>query len=116
MFGLWGRGTKKVRIVIYVEDGLFVAQCLEYDVRAQAKTILQVIRFIILALREIRQDSLQRHGQAFANIDPAPERFHEMWENKTAIIYPQSSTPKESIVPKVKDLSMDWAFAESHAG
>jgi hypothetical protein len=116
VFRLCGRSTTKIRTVIYVEEGLFVAQCLEYDVRAQAKTLPLVIRYIILALMEIRQDSLHRHGRPFANIDPAPQQFFEMWEHKTALMYPQGNMPTESIDTRAKELSMDWALAESHAG
>ena len=46
-----GRPTTQIRTVIYVEEGLFALNAWKYDVRAQA-----VIRYIILALMEIRQD------------------------------------------------------------
>lgn len=105
------RVEKRLRIVIYQEQAFFVAQCLEYDVRVQAKTIQEVINYIYLALLETKHDSLQRHGEAFAHIDPAPEQFHEMWKHRAATIRPRRNAPKEKLVPTTNDLPVALALA-----
>lgn len=76
----WSR--KKLRVLIYYEDGWFVAQGLEYDICAQGKTIHDAIRHLSFALIEIQQDGLHRY-------DPAPQRFHKMWEEVPADITPR---------------------------
>ena len=80
---------KKVRVVLYQESGWWVAQCLEYDIRAQAKTISLVWDYITIAVEETRLDSKKRHGKAFAHIGPAPEYFEKMWKERAAALRPR---------------------------
>ena len=107
------RVGKKLRVLIYQEEGYFVAQCLDYDVRVQAKTFTDVIRYFIFALNETYQDSLKQHGQAFAHINPAPDKFHEMWKNRIAALHLRSTTPRpeELAVSQEPALPLDLALA-----
>lgn len=86
---------KKIRILLYQEAGWCIAQCLEYDIRAQAKTIPQVLDYIGMAMEETRLDSLKRHGKPFAHIGPAPEIFEQMWKNRKARLQPLSKSKKQ---------------------
>ena len=84
-----------LHVVIYSEHERFVAQCLEYDVCAQGKTIREAITFLHLALLATIEDSLKRHGQAFAYIDPAPPQFHKMWDDGIADMHPRPHAKKQ---------------------
>lgn len=68
--------TESLRIVIFKEDGLYIAQCLDYDICAQAETITDLQsnmdHLIELELGEMKESNQE--------LDPAPERFHNMWE------------------------------------
>ena len=102
MFSAWWshwRSRKTLRVVIYNEQNRFVAQCLEYDVCAQGKSIPDAIKHIHLALLEIRDDSLRRHGRAFAHIDQAPPQFHKMWQDGIADMQPRPHAKAEFLVP-----------------
>ena len=71
----------ELRVIIYRDGDIWVAQCLEFDIGAQApdRETLQV-RLSAIINAEIRE-SVQHHGEPFAGIDPAPDYFREMWEN-----------------------------------
>jgi len=69
---------KTLRIVIYAEDGLLVAQCLEYDICTQAKDrngLLERMNDLI----GVEMEEMERTGQ---NIPPAPKPFHDLWNQK----------------------------------
>ena len=98
ILGIFGFVKKELRVVIYMEQDRFVAQCLEYDVCAQGKTIGDAIKFIHLALLETRADSLKRHGQAFACVDPAPQQFHKMWQDGIIDMQPRPHAKDDFLV------------------
>lgn len=100
----WSR--KKLRVLICHEYGWVVAQCLEYDVCAQGKTVHDALTHLTLALVELERDSLQQHGQAFAHTKPAPEKFHAMWNNGTAKVYPRQQGKDDACVD---DFTLDCA-------
>ncbi|WP_297777759.1 hypothetical protein [uncultured Roseovarius sp.] len=65
-----------LRIVIYEEDGFFVAQCLEYDICTQAKD-RTALRERMECLLDLETAEMAKRGQ---ELDAAPERFHNMWD------------------------------------
>ena len=64
-----------LRVVVYKEDGMFVAQCLEYDICAQAPD-KDLLRERMDCLLECEMTEMEKTGQ---HLDAAPERFHNMW-------------------------------------
>ena len=71
----------EVRVIIFEEDGAYVAQCLEHDICAFAGDLDTLRgRFVSLFIFE-RNLSIDRNGAPFAGIDPAPEKFQGMWAN-----------------------------------
>ena len=70
-----------LRVVVFQEDETWIAQCLEHDICAFApdRAALRE-RFISLLLFEYNL-SIERNGSPFAGIDPAPQKFHDMWKN-----------------------------------
>jgi hypothetical protein len=74
--------AEKIRIIIFQDSGQWVAQCLEYDICAQASDIDTLNdRMNVLLKAEIRE-SIERHGTPFFGVEPAPKRFHQMWERR----------------------------------
>jgi hypothetical protein len=63
---------KELRVVVFKEDGKFVAQCLEYDICTQADS-MAVLQDRMSCLIEAELSCQQ-------DIDAAPERFHKMWD------------------------------------
>lgn len=65
-----------LRIVIYQEDGMFIAQCLEYDICTQGASQAEV-RERMECLIDCERDEMEKSGQ---QLDPAPDPFHKMWD------------------------------------
>jgi hypothetical protein len=72
-----------LRAVIFQDGDVWVAQCLEYDIGAQAQDLDTVRRRLAVAIEIERQTSLEIHGKDFAGIDEAPAHFFEMWEKRS---------------------------------
>lgn len=69
----------RIRILVFKDGDMFVAQCLEYDIAASAETLKDLRNDIIGTIECYRQESEARSGAAFQGLDPAPAEFHEMW-------------------------------------
>ena len=65
--------SMKLRIVVFKEEEMFVAQCLEHDICTQAATIE--------ALQDRMNCLIKAELEAGQEIAPAPKRFHEMWDS-----------------------------------
>ena len=65
------------RIVIYVEEGCFIAQCLEHDICVQA------LNMDDLFARLARTFWLERENMA--NIGPAPQSVLDKWPERAQI-------------------------------
>ncbi len=76
------RENDGLRAVIFQDGDLWIAQCLEYDIGVQAYDLDTVRRRLDLAVEIERRTSLEIHEKEFAEIDPAPTRFFEMWERR----------------------------------
>ena len=78
----------EIRAVAYREGGKWVGQCLDYDIRVQADTVEQLMTNLEVALEATRADSMERHGRAFAHIEPAPVQFHALWDKHVSDVRP----------------------------
>jgi len=65
-----------LRIIVLNEGDVLVAQCLEYDICTSA-TDMDSLQNRMNGLIECELDYTNKTGQ---EIDPAPERFHNMWD------------------------------------
>jgi len=72
--------NQEINVVVYKEDELFHAQCLEYDIMASSERLDHLEEEFRRALLIDMHVSKQRYGKVFANINPAPEMFFEMWD------------------------------------
>lgn len=72
-----------IRVIIFKDCDQWAAQCLEYDIGAQAADLdtLQLRLSVVLDMEAA--ESVGREGMPFDGIEPAPERFHTMWEHRS---------------------------------
>lgn len=56
--------------VVLREDDQWVAQCLEYDISAQAPTLDELYERFCLTLHLDMEESEKIHGEPFAGIEP----------------------------------------------
>jgi hypothetical protein len=83
-----------IRAVIFQDGDLWVAQCLEYDIGAQAHDLDTVRRRLGLAIEIEQRTSMEVHGKEFAGIDRAPTCFFEMWEKRLRAFETKSEIKK----------------------
>ena len=88
--------AQKLRVVVFQEDGYWVAQCIEYDIGAQGKTFRDMTMHFALTAALDLDESVNRHGELFAGIDPAPAYFEKMWEQRASTLEPILETEAAS--------------------
>ena len=71
----WTDNVSQLRAVLFEEGGSWSAQCLEYDIAAQAKTLLDLHDEIARVLAAHIAASVQMGREPFEGIQPAPKRF-----------------------------------------
>jgi hypothetical protein len=96
----------RVRVIAFKEGDMWVGQCLEYDIGAQAPDLDVLHNRLMMALGAERDESVRRHGTAFAGIEPAPPHFHEMWEKQSGGFSPRRS----STLPNDGHLNVEMAL------
>jgi hypothetical protein len=77
--------NSELRVVVFAERGMWVGQCLEYDICSQASSLLSLrnrMRALIWVEREF--GDVEADGP-FYGIQPAPMHFNEMWNQGLAI-------------------------------
>lgn len=84
--------ARQIRALLAREGDFWVAQCLEYDIGAQARDLDDLRKRLLAALEAERQESIRRYGEPFAGIGPAPSFFHEQWDKRAGEFTPTHST------------------------
>lgn len=69
--------VQELRVVVIQEGDVYVAQCLEHDICTQGPDI-ETLRARMDCLLEVELGE----GQV---IDPAPQRFHKMWDRAQSL-------------------------------
>jgi hypothetical protein len=75
--------SETIRAIVFQDNGMWVAQCLEYDIGAQAHDLDTLHDRLKVTLRAEFLESMSRHKKPFAGIGRAPERFFRMWERRS---------------------------------
>jgi hypothetical protein len=70
----------RIRVVLYTQGSVWIAQALEYDITTQHKTINGSIKRMLDTIVDTYKITLEEFGEPFAGIKPAPVRFHEMFD------------------------------------
>jgi hypothetical protein len=69
-----------IRAIVFQEEHLWIAQCLEHDIVVQAADEQALERRLIGTLSAEVDHALREGKEPFANIDPAPDHFWHEWE------------------------------------
>ena len=93
--------TDAIRIIVFKEEGQWVAQCLEFDISAQADDLDTLNERLMVTLQAELKESVERHGKPFAGIEPAPKKFHMMWDRRPRSV-------EVSPAPWVKHTTRRW--------
>lgn len=96
-----------LRVLIMREAGTWVAQCLEYNIGAQAEDLDQLQERLTGALRLELLTSMREAGTPFAGIPAAPSHFEDLWQRRSGGFVPA----RPSRVPAGgSDVSLNWAL------
>ncbi|MEA2599677.1 MAG: hypothetical protein QOF89_669 [Acidobacteriota bacterium] len=78
----------KIHAVVFKDGDWFIAQCLEYDIATQAKSISALIDEVeqIIAAHILVAD--KKDVEPFANLPRAPRRFWQMYKDANARLEP----------------------------
>src|SRR5258708_2272560 len=98
--------SDRIRVITFKDGEMWVAQCLEYDISAQAADLDTLHDRLLITLDADRGESIKRHGRPFAGIDPAPRHFHEMWEKRSGVFNPR----RPSRLPTDGHVNLDMAL------
>ena len=79
-----------IRVIVFSDCDQWVAQCLEYDIGAQAPDLDTLRARLSVALDMELTESIRQNDAPFAGIEPAPQRFHDMWEHRSRAFGPES--------------------------
>ena len=74
-----------LRVVVFREDDLYVAQCLEQDISVQAPDLNTLIDRLELAIDAECALSMELNGKPFGG-PAAPVYFHTLWEKGSLAI------------------------------
>ena len=78
----------QIRVVMFKDGDIWVAQCLEFDIGAQGKDLDQLHARLVIAINLELQESLKVNGKPFAGIDPAPAQYERMWGQRSGAFKP----------------------------
>lgn len=73
--------AESLRILVFQEGGIWVGQCVEYDIGAQGRSISEMAKRLVVAIEAEEQISRKRHGEAFRSIPAAPSHVADLWDN-----------------------------------
>jgi hypothetical protein len=76
----WRTKLGQIRAVLFEEGGAWSAQCLDYDIAAQAETFLDLHDEVARVLVAHIAASIELGREPFASVKPAPQRFWELYE------------------------------------
>ena len=79
--GSMDNSAESLRILVFQEDGIWVGQCVEYDIGAQGRSISEMAKRLVAAIEAEEQISRERHGEAFRGIPAAPAHVADLWDN-----------------------------------
>ena len=91
---------QQLRVVAFRDGDIWVGQCLEHDISAQAADLKELQILLDLTIQADLQESMERHGKPFAGLDPAPQRFFRMWDECAGKLTPNPTDGGPTDRPK----------------
>jgi hypothetical protein len=96
-----------IRVLLLKEGEHWVAQCLEYDIGAQARDLDQLSKWLLVALQAERDEGLRRHEKPFVGIGPAPPHYHDLWLRRAGEFKPVHP----AVVTDAPDVAIEFGVA-----
>lgn len=84
--------TYKVNVVAYEADGIWFAQCIEFDISAWAHRVDELPDALSKELSATCAVNQHLGRQGFEGIPSAPDRFRRMWEAAAYDLTPRQHT------------------------
>jgi|GraSoiStandDraft_11_1057310.scaffolds.fasta_scaffold1097691_1 hypothetical protein len=72
-----------LRVIVYREGDVYVAQCLEHDIATQGSDIPAALERLDLTIDAECAISKETGGKAFERIPSAPNYFHTLWDKRS---------------------------------
>ena len=72
-----------LRVIVYREGDVYVAQCLEHDIATQGPDIPAALERLDLTIDAECAISKEAGGKAFDRIPSAPNYFHTLWDKRS---------------------------------
>jgi len=72
-----------MRVVVFKEENLWVAQALEHDICAQAADLKTVRARLQMTVSLERAYSASSGKEPFEGIEAAPKHFHDLWQKSS---------------------------------
>lgn len=83
--------SRQIRAVIFQDEGVWIAQCIDYDIAAQAPTLSDVRRRLMMTINLERDYTLEKTGEEFGGIAPAPQYFHKLYHAAAGFFQPDGA-------------------------
>lgn len=75
------RNAPSLRVCIEIEDGKYIAQCVDYDISGEGATIdIAIESFIRLYMKNVLV-AVELGVEPLVHIPPAPSEYAERWRN-----------------------------------
>lgn len=78
-----------LRVVIFKDGDLWIAQALEHDICARATDLKKLKARFGTVVHLEREHSKRNNKDPFAGIDPAPKHFFDLWEERSGFVQKQ---------------------------
>lgn len=85
--------SSQIRAILFREGDSWIAQCLEYDIGAQADDLDSLQERLFVALDMEYETSLRITGEPFGGIPPAPKHYYRMWSEQSGVFSPTAPAP-----------------------
>lgn len=97
--------AKEIRFVVFREGDQWVAQGLEFDIGAQARTLQEIRCRIPVLLQCELEESIARYGTPFSGLDVAPRYFYKAWAARSSECMPLHTV-------NIPDIHVDIALCD----
>ena len=88
---------ENIRAVVIRDGDMWAAQCLEYDIGAQAASVGVLMDRLAYVIEAERAESTERSGEAFVGIPEAPKYFWDLWERGVVPLNPERGVLGEHV-------------------
>ena len=71
---------RPIRVVVFRDGDLYIAQCIEVDIGAQGKSVDEAMKRVRIAINAESREAAA-NGKDLFDIGPAPSAFHAMFQS-----------------------------------